>query len=288
MAGRVLTEEDFKEGKDKEDTSKTPKPDEKVEPKPDEVIEFKGKEKEEPEEKVEPSEDKEEPQPKDDGKKYKYASMDEFDKAYKEAEKKMHEATTEKSKLERELAQFKKPPEKPAVTLEEKIREVTKQTVSRIKTMPEDTPNRDDEIAYLWAKNASEIEDLKYEHRRTKEESERNTIKKIYDQATKEGLKTDEELDYFSYRYSKTDPSLSIEDRTSQAIEATKMGLGKLREGVVKDVEKDKKDKEDLKVLGRGSSRTVKSEKGEEKPMSMSQQLAELNEKRKLKKEDIW
>src|SRR3990170_2515322 len=139
----------------------------------------------------------------------------------------------------------------------------------------------------LWTRLQSDISDVKYEERRRTEDTERTTVKRIYDQATKEGLKTDEELDYFSYRYSKTDPSLSVEDRTTQAVESTKTGLGKLREGLVTKQELDKKDKDDLKVLGRGSSRTEKSEKKEDRPTTMSQQLAELNEKRKLKKDDI-
>jgi len=277
---KVLTEEDFAEGSESKDTSKSIPADEKVE--------VKGKE--EPKEKTEPSEkEKEEPQPEpSEEKKYKYTSMDEFDKAYKEAEKKMHEATTKVAELERKVAHYEKPPEKPALTIEDKINEMTDQVLDKIRLIPGDSPTRDRDAGRLWTKLHADVDDLKYEHRRNSEETERKTIKKIYDQATKEGLKTDEELDYFSYRYSKTDPSLSIDERTSQAVEATKTGLGRLREGLVEKQEKDKKDKDDLKVLGRGSSRPLKSEEKDKEPTTMSQQLAELHEKRKLKKDDIF
>ena len=277
---KVLTEEDFPEGSESKDTSKSIPADEKVE--------VKGKE--EPEEKTEPSEKvKEEPQPEpSEDKKYKYTSMDEFDKAYKEAERKMHEATTETSELKKKVAYYEKPVEKPAVTIDDKINEMTDQVLDKIKLIPADSPTRDRDAGRLWTRLHADVDDLKYEHRRSTEETERKTIKKIYDQATREGLKTDEELDYFSYRYSKTDPSLSIDERTSQAVESTKTGIGKLREGLVERQEKDKKDKDDLKVLGRGSSRTVKSEDKDKEPTAMSQQLAELNERRKLKKDDIF
>jgi hypothetical protein len=283
-SGKVLTDEDFKGGKEPEDTSKGPA-DRSIPA--DEKIEVKGKE--EPAKELEPSEkEKEEPQPEpSEDKKYKYASMDEFDRAYKEAERKMHEATTEKARLARELEEVRKPKDQPK-TLQDRIDEMTDQILEKIKILPNESPTRDRDAARLWARNQSDIDDLKYEERRKRDDSERSTVKRIYDTANKEGLKTDEELDYFAYRYSKTDSSLSIEERTSQAVEATKSGLGKLREGLVKDVEKDKKDKDDLKVLGRGSSRTGKSsEEKTEKPLTMSQQIAEMQEKRRLKKDDL-
>jgi len=63
--------------------------------------------------------------------------------------------------------------------------------------------------------------------------------------------------------------------------------LSRLRDGLVEKQKKDDKDKEDLKVLGRGSSRREKSEEEKKEPTSMSQQLAELNEKRRIKKDDL-
>lgn len=284
--GKVLTEEDFEKGKEPEDTSKGPA-DRSIPA--DEKIEIKGKE--EPIKEPEPSEkEKEEPllEPSEDEKKYKYASMDDYDKAYKEAERKMHEATTEKARLVREVEELRKPKDQPK-TLQDRIDEMTDQTLDKIRILSTESPTRDRDAARLWAKNQSDIDDLKYEERQRKQDTERITVKRIYDYANKEGLKTDEELDYFAYRYSKTDSSLSIEERTYQAIEATKSGLGKLREGLVKDVEKDKQDKDNLKVLGRGSSRTGKSsEEKLDKPLTMSEQIAQMQEKRRLKKDDLY
>lgn len=276
---KVLTEEDFQEGEHKsEDTSKTAEPQK-------EIIE--GKEKLEPEAKEEPSKDKEEPQPKpSDDKKYKYTSMDDYDKAYKEAERKMHEATTKAAELERKVSQYEKPKE-PAVTIDDRIKEMTKDTLGKIRVLPADSPTRDEDAGYLWAKLQSEISDFKYEERHKKEESERSVAKKLFGKATTEGLKSDDELDMVGFEFSRIDPGIPTEDRISQAVEVTKGRLSRLRDGLVEKQKKDEKEKEDLKVLGRGSSRREKSEEKSE-PTSMSQQLAELNDKRRLKKDDLW
>jgi len=276
---KVLTEEDFQEGEHKsEDTSKTPEPQK-------EVIE--GKEQPEPEAKEEPSKDREEPQPKpSEDKKYKYASMDEFDKAYKEAERKMHEATTEKAQLSRELEQYRKPKESP-VTIDDRIKEMTKDTLTKIRVLPSDSPTREEDAGYLWAKLQSDISDVKYEERHKKEESERSVAKKLFGKASTEGLKSDDELDMVGFEFSRIDPGIPTEDRISQAVEITKGRLSRLRDGLVEKQKKDEKDKEDLKVLGRGSSRREKSEEVKEEGETMSQALTKLNEQRKMKKEDL-
>ncbi len=277
---KVLTEEDFKEGSQTEDTSKSIPADEK--------IEVKGKE--EPEEKLEPSgKGKEEslPEPSED-KKYKYASMDEFDKAYKEAERKMHEATTEASELKRKVAHYEKPIEKPAVTIEDKINEMTDQVLDKIRLIPADSPTRDRDAGRMWTKLHADVDDIKYEDRQRKSNTERQIVTKTYERATKEGIKTDAELRILGYEFSKTDSGLLTDDRISQAIDNTKGVLSQIREGLVEKQEKDKKEKDDLKVVGRGSSRREKSEEEDKKPTTMSQQLAQLNEQRKLKKDDIF
>ena len=276
---KVLTKEDFAEGdKPEEDTSSTPAQDEIVI----------GKEKEEPEKKVEPSEDEKEPQPKpSEEKKYKYASMDDFDKAYKEAERKMHEATTKAAELERKVSQYEKPREA-VVTIDDRIKEMTKDTLTKIRVLPTDSPTREEDAGYLWAKLQSDISDVKYEERHKKEESERTVAKKLFGKATTEGLKSDDELEMVGFEFSRIDPGIPTEDRISQAVEITKGRLSRLRDGLVEKQKKDEKDKEDLKVLGRGSSRREKSEEEDKGPTSMSQQLAELNEKRRIKKDDLW
>ncbi len=286
MAGKVLTEEDFKEGN---------KPEEKDTSKPipaDQKIEIKGKE--EPEEKVEPSkkvEEEPQPEPSEEKPKFKHATWEETEKARIEAEKKMHEATTEKSKLERELSQYKKPPEKPT-TLEDKIKEMTKDTVGKIRLIPQDSATRDEDAAFLWATLQSNISDLKYEERSNAERTQKNVVQRTYEKATKEGIKTDAELRILGYEFSKTDPSLSTDERITQAIDSTKETLSQIREGLVEKQERDKKEKEDLKVLGRGSSRTVKSdEKDKEKEKggsSMSEALSQINQSRRLKKDDLY
>ena len=278
MAGKVLTEEDFVEGETKkEDTSISTEAAEK----PEAIVAT------EPDHKEEPSSDDGEPQLKpSDDKKYKYASLDEYDKAYKEAERKMHQSTTKAAELERKLSQYEKPPEKPA-TMDDRIKEMTKDTLGKIRLLPADAPDREDQAGYLWSKLQSDITDIKYDERSRAVDRERDVVKRTYDYATKEGIKSDAELRILGYEFSKTDPGIPIDDRISMAVSNTKEMLGQIRTGFVEKQEKDKKEKEDLKVLGRGSSRQEKSETRKPENESMSQALSKLNEQRRMKKEDL-
>lgn len=291
MAGRVLTNEDFKEGKDPQDTSKTPEPDEIIEG--DKIVKAVGDkvivqsvEKEEPEEKVEPSESKKEPtQPSDF--KPKHKTWEETERARLEAERKMHETTTRLSQTERELTQLREPPKK-AVTVDDRIKDITKTTMNQIRLVPAEDPDRDDKVGYLWAKNASDIEDIKYEERERTKSSQQSVVSRTYKKATEEGLKSDAELRILGHEFSKTDPSLSVDDRISEAIGNTKNILSQVREGFVEKQERDKKEKEDLKVLGRGSSRQERSEKKEEEGSeTMAQAMVNLKKQRTMKKEDL-
>ncbi len=284
MAGKVLTEEDFKKGEDPEDTSSKAIP-------VDQKFDGEGKPiKEEPKKEPEPSgKDKEEPQPEpSEESKYKHKTWEETEKARQELERGFTEKSMKLAEAERKIAHYEKPPEKPAVTIDEKIKEMTKKTLAEIRIIPADSTTHDEDAGYLWAKLHADIDDIKYEDRQRRSDTERQVVNKTYEKATKECIKTDAELRILGYEFSKTDPSLSTDDRIREAIDNTKGVLSQIREGLVEKQEKDKKDKEDLKVLGRGSSRTVKSEEEDKKPTTMSQQLAELNEKRKLKKDDIF
>lgn len=280
---KVLKEEDFEEGKKPEDTSEP-------EPTPGEVIE--GKEGEEPEKKVEPSKGDEESLPKpSDEKKYKHKTWEETEKARQELERGFTEKSMKLSATERELAELKRPKES-IVTIDDRIKEMTKGTLSKIKSLPADSASRDEDAGYLWAKLQSDISDIKMEERERKHDTERDVIKRTYDRATKEGIKTDAELRILGYEFSKTDPSMSVDERISTAVNSTKETLSQIREGLVvkpdlEKLEKDKKDKEDLKVLGRGSSRREKSEEEKEGSETMSQALSKLNEQRRMKKEDL-
>lgn len=276
MAGKVLTQEDFVEGETKkEDTSVTPEPIEEV------------KVEKEPEREEEPSKDEEEPQPKpSEEKKYKHATWDETEKARVESERKMHERATYAAELERKLAKYEKPPEKP-FTVDDRIKDMTKDTLSKIRLLPPDDPDRENQAGYLWAKLQGDITDIKYDERSRATDRERDVVKKTYDYATREGIKTDAELRILGYEFSKTDSGIPVEDRISIAVTNTKEVLGQIRSGFVEKQEKEKKEKEDLKVLGRGSSRQEKSETKKPENESMSQALSKLNEQRRMKKEDL-
>ncbi len=281
MAGKVLTEEDFKGGSEPEkDTSQSIPADQK--------IEVKGKE--EPIKEPEPSEKvKEEPQPEpSEDKKFKHKTWEETEKARQELERGFTDKSMKLAEAEKKIAHYEKPPEKPAVTIDDKINEMTDQVLDKIRLIPADSQTRDRDAGRMWSRLHADIDDLKYEERQKRSDIERKIVTKTYEKATKEGIKTDAELRILGYEFSKTDSGLSTDDRIAQAIDNTKGVLSQIREGLVEKQEKDKKEKDDLKVLGRGSSRTVKSEEEEKTPTTMSQQLAELNEQRRLKKDDLF
>lgn len=284
MAGKVLTTEDFEKSGDptKEDTSsQTISADQKFDQDGKAIVE-------EPE-KVETSKEevKVEPLSKpSDEFKPKHKSWEETEKARMELERGFTEKSMKASELEKKLAQYERPVEKPK-TIDDQIRELTKKTLKEINSIPADAPNRDEDAGFLWAKLTSDVDDIKYEARTRHQDTERQIITKTYERAQKEGIKTDAELRILGFEFSKADASLGSDDRINQAIESTKGILSQIREGFIKSQEQDKRDKDDLKVLGRGSTRKESKETKETKPTTMSQQLAELNEKRRMTKEDL-
>ena len=294
MAGRVLTEEDFKDS-DK-DTSKSDAvpADQKFDQDGKPIVEGPKKETE----KVVVKGDKE-PLPKlSEEKKYKYASMDEFDKGYREAERKMHEATTQNAELRKKLEQYEKPVAK-TPTIDDRIAEISDGAISQINTLKidydsdgqptrESLSKRDRDAALIWAKANRQISRLEIDEERRVSQREQDTVQRTYDRATKEGLKTDAELRLLGYEFSRTDPNLDLDTRIERAVESTKSLLGQVREGFIERQDKDKQEKDELKVLGRGSSRPARTTEKEEKPSTMSQQLADMNESRRLRKDDLY
>ena len=286
MAGKVLTEEDFGKGGDptKEDTSSQTIPaDQKFdqdrkeiveEPKIDEVPK-------DEEAKVEPL-----PKPLDEFKP-KHKTWEETEKARLELERGFTEKSMRLSERDKELEKFKKPPEKPIPTEDERIAEITDEALKNINALPSDSPTRDRDAAIVWGKAQRKISRLEIDESNRQFTSEREIVTKTYERAQKEGIKTDAELRILGFEFSKTDLSFGADERINQAIESTKGILSQIRDGFVRDQERDKKEKDDLKVLGRGSTRKDETKGKETKLTTMSQQLAELNEKRRMTKDDL-
>jgi len=191
------------------------------------------------------------------------------------------------SELEKKIAKYERPPEKPVPTEDERIAEITDEALKNINALPADSPTRDRDAAIVWGKAQRKISRLEIDESNRQVSSEREIVTKTYERAQKEGIKTDAELRILGFEFSKADGSLGSDDRINQAIESTKGILAQIRDGFVRDLERDKKEKDDLKVLGRGSTRKESKETKETKPSTMSQQLAELNEKRRMTREDL-
>jgi hypothetical protein len=283
MAGKVLVEEDFNKSGDptKEDTSSdTVSADQKFD-QDGKAIE------EEPDEVETPKEEKVEPLPKpSDEFKPKHKTWEETEKARIELERGFTEKSMRLSERDKELEKYKKPPEK-VPTEDDRIAEITDEALKNISSLPADSASRDRDAAIIWGKAQRKISRLEIDEANKTAYTEREIVNKTYSAAQKEGIKKDAELRILGYEFSKTDPSVNVDDRINQAIESTKGILSSIRDGFVRDLERDKKEKEDLKVLGRGSTRKEGKEEKETKPTTMSSQLAELNEKRRMTKDDL-
>jgi hypothetical protein len=300
MAGKVLTKEDFDgSGEPNKDTPKADAipADQKFDQDGKAIAEGPVGD-ELPPEKEEPGE---EPLPKPpDSFKPKHKTWEETERAREDAERKMHEATTKSSDYEKRLALLEKPPEKQK-TIDDHIEQITEQAGKEIdglqveydidgKPTRESLIKRDRDARLLWAKAERQIVRLELQEQEKAKTAHHTIATSLYNHASKEGLKTDDELDMVGMAFDRTDPSLNLDDRVGQAVDTVKTRISRLREGFIQKQKSDKEEKDELKVLGRGSSRSGGRGKEEKdtKPDSMSKQLSEMNESRRLKKDDLW
>jgi hypothetical protein len=289
---KVLKKEDFQEEETvAEDTSTQEIPSDAMIGEDGKVVE------QEPE--AEKKEGGEEPQPKPSEKKeYKYKSIEDYDKAYKEAERKMHEATTRAANLEKEVTQYRKPEPK-TPTIDDKIVEITDEAIKAIGALPiqydaegkpttESLTKRDRDSAIIWAKAQRTISRLEIDEREKETSNWRSTVSKLTKKAKDEGLASDDEMDMVAVAFDRLSDIGSLEDRISQAVEVTKSRLSRLREGFTRRQVQDKDEKDSLKVLGRGSSRKEGDKtSGSDKPATMTDALRQSKESRRVKREDL-
>jgi len=292
MAGKILKKEDFKEEDVVEDTSITQDiPSEAMIGEDGKIIE------KEPEDKK--KEGDEEPQPKlSEEKQYKYKSIEDYDKAYKEAEKKMHEATTRAANLEKEVTQYRKPEPK-LPTIDDKIVEITDEAIKQISALPvaydaegkpttESLTKRDRDSAIIWAKAQRTISRIEIDEREKETSNWRSTVSKLTKRAKDDGLSSDDEMDMVAGAFDRLSDVGNLSDRIDQAVELTKSRLSRLREGFTKRQVQDKDEKDSLKVLGRGSSRKEgKEASGSDKPATMTDALSKSRENRRVKRDDL-
>jgi hypothetical protein len=293
-----MGKEDLEKGKEtpNEDTSELVSSETKFDQDGNEI-------KEEPTKKeVLPKEDdKGSPPEPSDGKKYKYSSMDEYDKAYHEAERKMHEATTKASTLEKELERHRKPPEK-VPTEDEQIAEITDAALKDIRAIPveygsDGRPTKasaedyDRKSAIIWGKANAKITRLEIEKDRKVSEEGKSLSRKLYDKAKSEGfnMADEDDLAEIAFQWDKATGD-TPDDRISNAVRNAKERLERLRGKFSDAIERDKKEKDSLRVLG-GGSRNRPTEGGKEKkdskPSDMYSALEEVKNKRRVKKDDL-
>ncbi len=293
MAGKVLTEEDFSKGGDpiKEDTSPQVLPaDQKVDQDGKIIVE----EPEKVEVPIKVDEGGKEPLPKpSDEFKPKHKTWEETEKARIELERGFHDKSMRASELEKRLEEHEKPTKSQTPTIDDHIAEIADEALKDIGALAADSQTRDRDAAIIWAKAQRKISRLEIDETNKAVEAERTASAGLYKLAKKEGfnMEDQDELEELGYQYNKQPSHLSVEERINKTVESAKERLTRIRGSFAtkleKDKERDKKEKDDLKVLGRGSSRKDKPEDKETKPTTMSQQLAELNERRRVGKEDL-
>ena len=293
MAGKVLTEEDFNKGGDpiKEDTSpQILSADQKVDQDGKIIVE----EPEKVEVPIKVDEGGKEPLPKpSDEFKPKHKTWEETEKARIELERGFHDKSMRASELEKRLEEHEKPSKSQTPTIDDHISEIADEALKDIGALAPDSTSRDRDAAIIWAKAQRKISRLEINETNKEAEAERTASTGLYKLAKKEGfnMEDQDELEELGYQYNKQPSHLSVEERINKTVESAKERLSRIRGNFAtkleKDRERDKKEKDDLKVLGKGSSRKEGKEEKETKPTTMSQQLAELNEKRRVGKEDL-
>ena len=242
------------------------------------------------------------------------------EKQIKDAQRKMHEATTKASKLERIVSDLQKrvdtaAKEAPDTAAAEnpwgaKRQKVADDTIARAAAIPSPVPpqDRDDpqfdakwaeyqkqmatyngKVALVWAEAQTDIANLAFEER---EEANRNkeAVRSAVDTALeKAGLITDKTsqkekdsvLRIFWALSSDVSKSLPMEDQIEETINLCKDLVDELRGKERARARDEKKNQEDLSVLGRGGRVITKKEPAVSHTMGEAQRAA--LERRKLR-----
>lgn len=201
----------------------------------------------------------------------KYKSMDEAEKAFKESERKMHEATERAARLEREPV--RKEPVIPEVDPADAIADDALAEIGKLN--PED-PDYQKKTARVWAKAQMKIANLTVGKAKEAETSTKSTEERVTSALKDAKLPSDNDKKIFWSIASHCPADIKdLEGQISWTIERVNEVKAEVAKEMVEETNRKKKEKGDLKVLGRKGSKTTSSEEEEENkpPMTLVEQL---------------
>jgi hypothetical protein len=201
----------------------------------------------------------------------KYETMEEAGKAFKESERKMHEATERAARLERDQStRVKTDPEvDPGDTIADEA------LVEIGKLNPED-PDYQKKTARIWAKAQMKIANLTVGKAKEAETSTKSTEERVSSALKDAKLPSDNDKKIFWSIASHCPADIKdLEGQISWTIERVQEVKADVAKEMVEEANRKKKEKGDLKVLGRKGSKTTSSEEEEENksPMTLVEQL---------------
>lgn len=221
----------------------------------------------------------------------KYSSHEAAEKAYREAERKLHEATTEAAKMKKivddltkkiDAANNKTDTGPKKSEWEVKREKVLKDTIAAANAIPADDAEYNTKVAQIWIDAQSQVSKIALEEQRAVDE-DLQLVQKSVSKALKDfeidGIPGVEDL--FWAQAKKADRSLSLADQITWAASEVKAVIDGIRGKELTRMKEEKDTRDKLDVLGRGGRTTTKVEPEGSKTMVDARKA--VLEKRKLR-----
>lgn len=244
-----------------------------------------------------------------------YKTQEEAEKAVKEAKRSLHEATTERAKLRKVVADLElrlneaskaAPPAPPGVSPFEKDRQqIADDTMAEVSKLPYppvpkaedfDTQNNfekatsdfnkavgeyNNKVARIWVVAQSRIAKVALDEQRQMEEDQNKVVSFVNKTLKDHGVDdVDGIIDLFWSQSSYAPKNLSMEDQIKDTAKRCKEIVEKIRGKERERGRRDKDEKGDLDVLGHGAK--IKTKTGDEAPKTMKEAQEASRNRRRL------
>lgn len=221
----------------------------------------------------------------------KYKSHEEAEKAYAEAEKVMHEATSKASNLEKELDRYKgvlknlkEPPQQEKATVEEQIID---KAINDIKKIPQDDLEAERKANRIWARAQRDIADFRINERSNQERQVTQQLSIAEKKYTDAGLSLEVEVDGQKVDLGETafwlvakSPNMPRFDTLEEEADWCVQQVQLYNQAII-DAHEGKKKGIPQKPLGRGGKVVVPEQ--DTKPSTLIDDFNEVEKTRKIK-----
>lgn len=215
---------------------------------------------------------------------YKFKSFDEYEKALKAAERRMHQATEESSRYQRMVQNLSpKAPE----TKESQTQKIAKEAIRQIRTIPDTDPEKEEKAAIIWAEAQEKIADLKYQEQHTAETSRKEVETYAENKAKAAGLKSPMAIEAFWVVARNAPKNISLDEQIDWAVTQVNQFIEEIRKEDAEKVEESETGKKSLKVLGRGGKGPTPSKEGAVEMPTLGDALKAAANKRRLGEKDF-